>query len=212
MGPRQGSPAAETQKEEDKAFVSRSRSRDRKWRFLFLPSSLILGITCWWSPPALGASAEVKHTVTVVVVRPVLSISSDNEAPSLVFSDTRSGSQKETQPIQYQVAGNALPTGAYEGVLSAKIATSPSGRIVLQADIGSFANNGTSGNIVLHEQFPGYQTIGKTSTPLATKEASFGPQSTILNGTVPVTWKATTSEKLHSGLHTVTVILTLKDS
>ncbi len=194
MGPRQGSPAAETQR---KKFTT------------FLLAVWILG-SCTL-PSAWAATSEVTHQVTVVVVPPELSLKNEGENPSLTFSRRAAGSQSAPYEASYRIASNTLPTESYAGVVSARIEEIPDG-ILLQADVGSFSNNGTKGNIVLYENIPGYKTLGKELIPLADKTVTSGTQAGVLNGTLPISWQAIATKKLSLENNTLVVTVTLKDA
>lgn len=190
MGPSTGSPAAET-----------------KTRVFLLLGIAVLG----WQTPAWADSADSRHTITVVVVNPGLSISDDSGDFSLSFERGDQGAASSTHVVNYRVNGNGLPASSLEGVVTARLAGTAEG-IDLQADVGRFTNHGTPGNIELREHSGGFQTVGTVPIALADKEATSGTQARVLNGSIPVTWKAVATKDLPAGQHPVTLTVTLKDA
>ena len=89
-----------------------------------------------------------------------------------------------TAETSHQVTVVVVPSS-----LSVATVNPPEG-IELKADVGTFTNNGTDGDIVLHPASSGDQVVGTDPTPLADKEITSGTQANVLNGTLPVTWKA----------------------
>jgi len=156
-------------------------------------------------------SAQTSHDVSVVVVKSALSITDDTGNFSLTFDRAVAGASSSTQTVNYRVMGNGFPTGALPGVISAVVAN-PANGIELKADVGPFVNNGTEGDIVLQEAASGDQGVGVTSVPLANKGSTAGTQARVLNGTIPVTWKANATQDLSSGEYPLTVTVTLKDA
>lgn len=198
MGPRTGSPAAETQKNEGDTLR-------RLGAALLAASCVLQAAPCW------ARTAETSHSVTVVVVQPALSITDDTGDFSLTLERGDAGTTSDTRVVNYRVHGNNLPTGAVEGLLSAKIARSSS-EISIQADVGSFANEGSPGNIELLEHASGFQEVTLDPVPLADKEANPNSQTKALHGSIPIAWKATASGDLAAGSYPVVVTVTLKDS
>ncbi len=164
----------------------------------------------WPAAPAFAASVETSHNVTVVVVPTSLSVSDDTGDFRLEFDDPAAGSDSSTQLVHYRVSGNAFSTGALPGIVSAE-AESPEEGIELKAEVGQFVNNGTEGNILLHASAAGEQVVGSVPVPLAGKEPTAGPQAEMLNGTVPVEWKASSTKDLSSGEYPTVLTVTLKD-
>jgi len=204
MGPRQGSPAAETHK---KVAPFPSTQRWRGKVFLFA-----LGLIALLDPEGgWAASVDDTHTITVVIVQSALSITDDTGNFSLALSNGNAGSESAARMVNYRVQGNTLPTGALEGVISARIGQEIQG-IELQGDVGTFVNTGTPGNIVLQENRPGYQAIGAVPVSLANKGATSGTQATIVNGTLPIAWKAVAREDLPASEQILSLTITLKDA
>ena len=212
MGPRAGSPAAETQLKNKTSCPAGRDSGRRVRRFLismgagFLAASQgLFPATCW------GRSAEVSHSVSVVVIEPMLSLSDDTEDFSLSLGRDAAGASGNAQVVNYQIYGNVIPTAPVKGIISGKLSGGQEG-IEIQADVGSFANQGTPGHAQLQEHLIGFQTIGDELVPLADKGASSGNQGGILNGTIPIAWKATTTDDLPAGTYPVFLTVTLKES
>ncbi len=203
MGPRSGSPATET----------RARAVPHFRVFLHGSAAALFIILALGqaAPACWAASAETTHQVTVVVVPTSLSIADDIGSSSLKFNDPVAGAQSDPQTVQYRVAGNSFPSGALSGIVSVSMADPPEG-IELKADVGTFTNNGTEGNILLHPTASGEQVIGTDPTPLAGKETTSGTQANILNGTLPVTWTAGAKQNLSADEYPVTLTVTLKDT
>ncbi len=198
MGPRSGSPAAETQlnKALRRFFISMGAA--------FLTASQgLFPAPCW------GNSVETSHHVAVVVVEPVLSLTDDTGEFPLALNRGDAGTASSSRMVQYRVYGNAIPTTAVDGVISGKLSSGAEG-IEIQADVGSFANQGTAGHIQLQQHAAGFQAIGATPISLADKGISSGNYGGILNGILPITWKATGN--LTAGAYPVILTVTLKDS
>lgn len=198
MGPRPGSPAAET-----------------RYDVFILLSAVLLGAGVWILPtsPTQAASKEVSHNVTVVVVQPALSFSEPEEV-SLQFEGTEAGSESESQTVTYRLKSNNASTGSAEGILTATL-HGPAEGIELRADPGSFANEGPAGGVILVESDPGFQTLADSiPVSLADKGPSlgYGTEGTILNGNLSVTWKAAATENLSSDEYPLAVTITLKES
>lgn len=196
MGPRTGSPAAET----------------RKNRFIW---PILLGV-CLLAvrfSPADAATEEVTHQVTVVVVPPSLSFS-ESEDVSLNFQSGGAGSESEAQTVSYWIKNNNASRSASEGVLTATLQKLPDG-IELTADSGSFTNHGPAGGVNLTESASGFQLL-TVSEPvsLADQESSvgLGTEGSLLKGQLPVTWKAKAAATLSSGDQPIPVTITLKES
>lgn len=160
--------------------------------------------------PASADSVEVSHTVAVVVVPPVLSIQDDSSSGGPVFEALQPGKDSAPQVVNYRITGNNFSTGALPGIVSAKV-EGPENGIQFKADIGAFVNNGTQGNIQLHGAVAGEQVIGDVLVPLADKGPTAGPQAQMLNGTLPVQWKANAVKGISSGNSQTTLTITLKD-
>lgn len=212
MGPSTGSPAAETQQGKTLSPTGRDSGRQRGRffisvgaGFLMLASQGLLPAPCW------GRSVETSHSVTVVVVEPALSLTDDTGDFSLSLDRGDAGKSSNTQVVNYRIYGNVVPTTSVEGVISGKLSTGLDG-IEIQADVGSFANQGTAGHVQLQEHASGFQAVGADLVPLADKETSSGAQGGVLNGTIPITWKATTTKDLPAGDYPVVLTVTLKDS
>lgn len=212
MGPRQGSPAAEPHKVDKRAFLP-SGLFDRPGRtayFFILLALCFLGAGS--AQPVHGASDQITQSITVVVVKPSLSFSDDNPQDSLRFESNQAGSESNLQTVHYQVKTNTSSPTAFNGVISAKVEGGVPG-IQLKADPGPFSNQGTAGNVVLRESRTGFLTIGTSQpVPLADKGVTVGPQGTVINGSLPVTWKAVAKEKLPPGDYPVVVTLSIKES
>ncbi len=191
MGPRQGSPAAETLKE--------------KLFFIGICLILLLG---GFAKPCGARTAEISRSVTVVVVEPMLSLKEDTGDFSLAFKEGAAGTTSTAQSVEYRLHGNTLSSSAFDGVVSAKLSNTLEG-IEVQADVGVFTNQGTPGNIELKEHAAGFQTVDTVPVPLADKQST---RTTVVNGQLPITWKATATQNLPSGSQSSILTLTLKEA
>lgn len=161
--------------------------------------------------PCWGRSVETSQTVSVVVVEPMLSLTDDAGDLSLTLDRSETGVDSDARVVNYQVYGNVIPTTAVEGVISGKLSSGQDG-IEIQADVGGFANQGTPGHAQIQEHQAGFQAVGTEPVPLADKGASSGGQGGVLNGTLPIAWKAAATEDLPAGTYPVILTVTLKDS
>ena len=166
---------------------------------------LMLGV----SVSAWASSADDVNTVTVAVNN-VLSISDTTGNFTLTFSDFEIGQETPTQLVTYRVKANNMTTGALTGVVAAKLNALIYG-VDLKGDPGAYANIGSSGNVPLSESGAGFITIGTLATNLADKAATTGNQQKVLNGNLPIIWKAVATQDLTSGSYPATLTVTLKD-
>lgn len=213
MGPSSGSPAAEIQLKS--APLPAGRGRGRPVRCLLISLSLGAGFLAasqgLFPSPCWGRSVETSHNVSVIVVEPVLSLSDDAGDLSLRLEGGNTGASSDARVVNYHVYGNVIPTTPVAGVISGKLAGGPEG-IEIQADVGCFSNQGTAGHAQIQEHHAGFQAVGAELVPLADKGASSGDQGGVLNGTLPIAWKATSTGGLPDGTHPVILTITLKDS
>ena len=147
----------------------------------------------------------------MVVVKSALSITDDSGDFSLTFDEGSVGSLSRPQVVNYRISGNSFPAGALTGVVSASV-SNPARGVDLVADVGSFVNNGTEGNILLQESSSGGRVVGETPVALADKGATSGTQAKVLNGTLPVVWKASATQDLSAGEYPIALTVTLKDA
>ena len=203
MGPREGSPAPETLRA--RAVLFHRAARCGRTTALFILA--LLG----WTALGWAATAEVHHEITVVVVHPQLSMDNPSESVPLTFSDRDVGSGSQAQRTEYRIATNAVSSLPYDGVVSAQVEKGSSSDILLEADVGSFTNLGAQGGSFLYEHAEGFQAIGSEPTSLARKSQGSDAQSDILNGELPVRWRAKAVHPLRESSYTVFVTVTLKD-
>ena len=183
------------------------RGRFKGWKTL--GAVLLFSLTVA-GPAASENDPQVTHTVHIVVPSAELSIAEDVGNFTLTFSDSKEGSLTDSRVINYHVQGNTFPPAPLAGMISASSSAGVEG-IQLQADTGAFTNGGSEGNIILSESAAGFQPVGASPVPLANKEATSGGQARVLNGTLPVTWRAEATHDLQAGDQSVTLTVTLKD-
>jgi len=169
----------------------------------------VLGLTLFGGL-AWADSAEVNHAVAVVVVQPGISITEETGDFTLTFDNYTAGTQSDTRQVQYRIKGNSFPTSALDGVVSAKLSQTIDG-VELQADVGSYDNLGSEGNIQLEETQSGFHAVGTALTSLADKRVTTGSQARVLNGRLPIDWRAQAIEDLSAGNYTTTLTVTVKD-
>jgi hypothetical protein len=210
MGPREGSPVAETWRNRTAYPALEVQYPAGRVVFLLSLGLALLGWTLLSVSPALGKTAETTSTITVVVVKSALSITEDTGDFTLELGRGDTGSESSTQVVNYRIKGNSFPAAALNGVVSAKVSSLPEG-LELQADVGSFANVGTQGNIELYEEKAGFQAVGTALVGLASKKSSSGTQAKVLNGTIPITWKVEATQDLPAQQVPLALTVTLKD-
>ena len=171
----------------------------------------LLGLTLLLgrSSRAWALTADDADTVTMDV-NAVLSISDTVGNFTLTFSDYVSGTDSSTQVVNYLVKANNVALAATTGIVSAKISALIQG-IDLKGDVGTITNDGTDGNILLTESASGFTTMTTSATNMADKGVTSGDQGGVLRGTVPITWKGTTTVDRKSGTDNVTLTVTVKD-
>ena len=209
MGPRPGSPAAETRR--GRGTVPGQIRSDRAGK---IPLFFALAAFPLFLPAqAFARSAEASVSVTVVVVEPSLSLADEEGEFSLSFREPSfKGAESGIRTVNYHLRSNSVPATAQEGILSARITGSDQG-MEIQADVGRFANSGSPEAIALQESSSGYRVVGTLPTPLADKQANAPLQPTILDGSVPVSWKATATENLPPGRpRNTTLTVTFRDT
>jgi len=176
---------------------------------LTLAMGLVLALGMVGSP-VWAASVNDTDQVTISV-NGVLAISDTTGDFTLTFSDFEIGTDSDTQAVTYRVKSNNMVDTALDGVVSAQIDSAIYG-VALKADVGTYANIGSTGNVALTEHAAGFATVGTTAVNLAKKATTTGNQKKILNGNLPITWKATATEDLTEGDYTTNLTVTLKDA
>ena len=172
---------------------------------LLLGLPLLLGM----SARAWALTADDADTVTMDVSA-VLSITDTVGDFTLTFTDYVAGTDSNTQVVSYTVKANNVALAATTGIVSAKVSALITG-IDLKGDVGTITNDGTSGNILLTESASGFTTMTTSAQDMADKGVTSGPQGSILNGTVPISWKGTTTADVGSGTNNTTLTVTVKD-
>ena len=155
-----------------------------------------------------GDWVTTNHTVTIQVPE-VLSIASDAASFTLHFPGyAKQGDESWAQTVNYTVQSNNMRQADGSPAINANL-DFPYDRLDLKADVGSYAK--TSGSTELVEAQSGFMTIGTDTVALANKgNTAQGSDGKLLNGTIPVTYKAVATDDVPSGdqIHTLFVTLT----
>lgn len=168
--------------------------------------SVLVGV----SNPFIGLAAEVVAQSTVTVSVPeVLSISSDATSFTLPFQEyAKAGVESWAQTVTYTVKSNQMQQADGAAAITAKL-DFPYDRIDLKAEVGSYTK--TSGNTELVAAAPGFVTIGTSNVTLANKaNTTAGTDGKMLNGSIPITYKAVATDDVPAGdqIHILDVTLT----
>ena len=156
--------------------------------------------------PARAASDSVSHQVTIVTPS-VVSLTADTANFTLTFSDFVNGSETDTKVVTYTVNANGMSQADDGAAMSAALNELYTDKN-LQASVGNYTK--TSGNTELAKINSGYVTINTNGVNIAKKTASTG-SGKVLNGTLPVTYKAVATNDLEAGSETKTLTITLSD-
>ena len=165
--------------------------------------TLLLGL----SSRAWALTADDADTVTMNVTA-VLEISDTVGDFTLTFNDYVFDTDSSVQLVTYLVKANNVALAATAGIVSAKISALVQG-IDLKGDVGTITTE--TGDILLTETAAGFTTMGTSATDMADKGVTTGVQGGVLKGTVPITWKGTTTVDRKSGTDNVTLTVTVKD-
>jgi len=174
-------------------------------------ATLALSLLLALAGVAAADTDQATHSVSISVPKAPLSITDDTGNFALTFEDPIEGALTNTQVVNYRLKGNGLPTSSLEGVVSASLGSELED-IEVQADVGSFTNEGSAGNIILTESGGGFLEIEDDLTPLADKGVTTGNQASVLNGTLAVSWRAEAEQDLAAGEYPASLTVTLKDS
>lgn len=155
-----------------------------------------------------GDWVTTSHTVTIHIPE-VLSISSDAASFTLPFQAyARQGDETWAQTVTYTVQSNNMRQADGSPAINANL-DFPYDRLDLKADVGAYVK--TSGNTELVEAQAGFRTVGTDNVTLANKgNTTQGSDGKLLNGTIPITYKAVATSDVPSGdqIHTLFVTLT----
>ena len=162
------------------------------------------------SNPLAGIAAEETTESTVTVSVPeVLSISSDASSFTLPFQEfPKAGIESWAQTVTYTVQSNNMQQADGAVALRAHL-DFPYDRIDLKAQVGTYSK--TSGNTELVAANSDFVAIGTSNVTLANKgNTAEGSDGKLLDGTIPVTYKAVATDDVPSGdqIHILDVTLT----
>ena len=197
MGPRAGSPAAETRREdsnlEEAAFL------------------VVLANAAWCAfivfflaiaTPALAETAQAHQTLTIIIGPPGISISEKKES-----TETTGLSYK----THYLIHNSRSSSSAVDGALTAQVEETSRG-IVVWANVGNFRSDIQEESLALYQHASGYQIVGPSATALADSTETSDGRTHILSGSLPVTWKAIPTRGIPSSNHPILLTVTLKDN
>jgi len=179
-------------------------------RILHLSACLTLALFVGLSGMSVASAAEFEttsHVVTVSVPQ-VLSISADTSAIALTFSDFSTGSETDQQTVVYTVSSNNMGQADGATAINANLDFLYD-RIDFQAQVGAYTK--VSGNTELAPAQAGFVSIGTSNVAIANKaNSTLGSDGRILNGSIPVTYKAVATDDVISGdqIHSLFVTLT----
>jgi len=142
--------------------------------------------------PQTFAANNASHVVTVRVPE-LLNISADTSNFMLTFSDYVTGSESDTQTVNYTVKANKMTKAS--GVISGALGTLFTG-VDLKADVGVYTKAGGTASLV--ESEAGYITIGDSATDLADRQVDAG-SGLNTRGSLPITYKAVATADLDAG-------------
>lgn len=146
------------------------------------------------------------HQVTVAVPE-VLSITADTDAFSLTFATPEAGSESDTKTVVYTVSANDMGQADGDTAINANLDFLYEG-VDLKAQVGTY--NKVAGNTELAAIDSGYVTIADSNTALVKKANSeVGTDGKLLEGTLPITYKAVATEDLPSGSQAHYLFITL---
>jgi len=161
------------------------------------------------APAALANFETLGHQVTVTVPE-VLTITADTSAFTLTFADNVSGSETDTKTVVYTVESNDMGQADGTAAINANLDNLYE-NVDMKAQVGTYTK--ISGNTELAAANAGYVTIGTTNVAIANKDnTDVGTDGKLLNGTLPVTYKAVATADLSTGsqIHFLFVTLTTR--
>lgn len=171
---------------------------------------VLVGLISFIGAPAAHASFQtVGHQVTVTVPE-ILSISADTSAFTLTFADNISGSETDTKTVVYTLEANDMGQADGDTAINANLDNLYTD-VDVKAQVGTYARNGTNpGNTSLAATNAGYVTIGTSNVAIAKKASTdAGTNGKLLNGVLPVTYKAVAKADLPTGSQVHYLFITL---
>jgi hypothetical protein len=168
---------------------------------------VLVALISFIGAPAARADFEtVGHQVTVTVPE-VLSIAADTSAFTLTFADNVSGAETDTKTVVYTVESNDMGQADGSAAINANLDFAYTD-VDFKAQVGSYGR--ISGNTDLAAANAGYVTIGTSNTAIANKDnTDAGTDGKLLNGTLPVTYKAVATGDLPTGSQVHFLFITL---
>lgn len=173
---------------------------------------VVISLVLWWTLLLLKGQAWASqdsetHQVTIQVPE-ILSIEASASNFTLALNDFVSGSESDSQTIQYTVKSNKNLAAQGAVLIKAKL-DSNFQDLDLSADVGAYTKQG--GNASLTEAASGNVKILATDTNLAKKVTDSG-NGRIIRGVLPITYKAKATADLSAGQQVRTLTLTFTDT
>ncbi|GEM_PF-2880330 len=174
---------------------------------LALAVSAVMGLMS----PCTGLAADFvtqQHGVTVDVPE-VLSISGDTTNFTLSFSGfVAANSESNTKTITYTVQSNNMRQIDGGTAINANLDALLPHSMDILADVGTYTK--TSGNTELAESASGFVKMVVANTAIAKKaNTTVGSDGKILNGTIPITYKAKANGEVPTGSYANQLFVTL---
>jgi hypothetical protein len=160
------------------------------------------------TPAALAVDfVTLSHTTTIAVPE-TISITSDVGNFTLTMPSNASGAVSNTQAVVYTVKANKMRQADGAPGINANLDFAYD-RINFQAQVGLYTKVGGNTELVAAPVVGGWHTIGTSNVAIANKTASVAPGD-ILDGTIPVTYRAVATANMPSGnqVHILFVTLT----
>ncbi len=146
------------------------------------------------------------HQVTVAVPE-VLSITADTDAFTLTFASPDSGAETNSKTVVYSVSANDMGQADGDTAINANLDALYDG-VDFKAQVGSY--NKIAGNTELAAANAGFVTMGTSNLGIAKKANSeAGTDGKLLEGTLPITYKAVATEDLPFGAQAHYLFITL---
>lgn len=168
---------------------------------------LVLAASMGLSGIAFAATDSHVHNVTLSVPSQLFIASATNDYTLGFNSGHSNGSISDTLVVTYNVGSNTMSQADGAAAVSAQL-DSVFADIDFQAQVGTYTKN--SGNTELVAASGSYVTIGSTATTLMNKANSTG-DGKVLDGSIPVTYRAVATSDLASGDRTQQLTVTLTD-
>lgn len=169
---------------------------------------VVLTVLIGLGTAATGFAADwvtTNHAVTVQIPE-VLSISSDASSFTLAFQDyINTGEESWSQTVTYTVQSNNMRQADGSPAINANLDFLYD-RLDLKAQVGSYTK--TSGNTEIAAEQAGFVTVGTDNVTLA-KKANSLMDGKLLNGSIPIMYKAVATGDVPSGDQTHILNITL---